>query len=451
MYDWVIRGGTLVDAEGTLRADLAVEGSRIAAVGEGLEGRRVVDARGLWVLPGAIDAHTHMALPVGGSRSSDDFRSGSIAAACGGVTSLIDFTVGSASTTLAEDLRSRLEVAAESAIDYGLHGEIVGWRPGRIEEVRSAVREGLRSFKFFTAYAASGRRTGNGALLEAFSLLADLGAMALVHAEDEEVIQYLQDGLGEAERGSMASLARTRPPVCEAAAVRMVSWIAGRTGARLHIVHLSSGMGLDEVAAARGEGVRITAETCPQYLLLDAGAYEGPEGHLFSASPALRAPEDNRRLWEGLRSGAIDTAATDHCPFTREQKRWKGSFTDLPYGIPGVETLVPLLLSEGVRSGRLSPPDLARVTARRPAEIFGLFPRKGCLRPGADADLAVWDPEAAWRVDPAALHMNVDFSPYAGREIRGRCLLTLSRGEAVQEGGEFVGRPGRGRYLFGRD
>jgi len=447
MYDWVIRGGTLVDAEGTLRADLAVEGSRIAAVGEGLEGRRVVDARGLWVLPGAIDAHTHMALPVGGSRSSDDFRSGSIAAACGGVTSLIDFTVGSASTTLAEDLRSRLEVAAESAIDYGLHGEIVGWRPGRIEEVRSAVREGLRSFKFFTAYAASGRRTGNGALLEAFSLLADLGAMALVHAEDEEVIQYLQDGLGEAERGSMASLARTRPPVCEAAAVRMVSWIAGRTGARLHIVHLSSGMGLDEVAAARGEGVRITAETCPQYLLLDAGAYEGPEGHLFSASPALRAPEDNRRLWEGLRSGLIDYAATDHCPFTRTQKEWKGAFDRLPGGLPGVELLLPLLYSEGVLRGRLPLCELARITSERAAKRYGLYPRKGSLLPGSDADIVLFDPEEVWHVQAGALRMNVDFSPYENLELIGKTWQTISRGEIIYSEGRFLGKKGRGVFL----
>jgi dihydropyrimidinase len=417
-------------------------------VGEGLEGRRVIDAEGCWVLPGAIDAHTHMALPVGEYRSGDDFLSGSIAAAWGGVTSLIDFTVGSVSTTLAEDLRVRREIAADSAIDYGFHGEIVGWRPGRIEEARAVAREGVRSFKFFTAYAASGRRTGNGALLEAFSVLADLGATALVHAEDEAIIQYIQRGLTDRERGSMSSLAKTRPPICEASAIRTVSWIAGKTGARLHIVHLSSGMGLEEVIAARREGVRITAETCPQYLLLDARAYEGPEGHLFSASPALHDPEDKERLWEGLRSGLIDYVATDHCPFTQEQKRWRGSFSDLPYGIPGVETLMPLLLSEGVRAGRFSLPDLVRLVSRRPAEIYGLYPRKGSLRPGADADLAIWDPEATWRIDPSALHMKVDFSPYAGREVRGRCLVTLSRGETILEKGEFVGEPGRGRYLF---
>jgi dihydropyrimidinase len=447
MFDLVVKGGTVVTSRHCFRADVAICGESIAAVGEGLEGRRVLDAEDRLVLPGCIDAHVHLDLPVGKFRSSDDFASGTRAALCGGVTTLVDFTVGSAETTLAEDIRVRLEAARASVTDYALHGEIVGWQRSRAGEIREALEMGVRSFKFFTAYGASGRRTDRGRLLDAFGVLSGVNALALVHAEDEEIVTSLQEELSPEEEGCMVSLARTRPASCEAAAIHDVAWIAARTGTRVHIVHVSSRDGVEEVRQARRRGVSLTAETCPQYLLLTEKVYATEEGHLYSAAPALRTAMDREALWKALASGELDMVATDHCPFTREQKCWKGSFRNLPYGLPGVETLLPLLHSEGVVKGHLSLPALVRLLAEAPARINGLYPHKGSLLPGADADLVVLDPHETWTLSAKTLHMRTDFSPYEGLAVTGKVCATLSRGELVFADGTFLGHAGRGRFL----
>ncbi|MBO8153812.1 dihydropyrimidinase [Thermovirga sp.] len=447
MYDLVIKGGTLVLGEKTLLADLAIAGSRIAAIGEGLEGKRVIDAEDMLVLPGGIDMHTHMALPVGGTRSSDDFYSGTVAAAFGGITTIADFTVGSPETSLKKDLTDRLEDAKESVLDYVLHSEIVGWRKSRIDEIREVSEDGVRTFKFFMAYGDSGRRTSGGQMLEAFREISSVGGIALVHAEDEDIISYLEEGLSEDQSGEMKSLALTRPDVCEATAVAKAAIIAGYTECRLHVVHLSSAMGLREVRKARELGIKITTETCPQYLLLTEDAYDLLEGHLFSASPSLKKPLDCSSLWEGLANGSIDVVATDHCPFTRAQKAWKGSFRELPYGLPGVETSRALLFSEGVKKGKIKLSDFVRVTSTAPAKLLGLYPRKGTLMPGADGDVVVFDPEKEWVISADSLHMNVDFSPFEGLKVKGKVAYTISRGEVIIEEREFTGEKGRGRFL----
>lgn len=446
MYDLVIKGGTLVLGEKTLLADLAIAGSRIAAIGEGLEGKRVIDAEDMLVLPGGIDMHTHMALPVGGTRSSDDFYSGTVAAAFGGITTIADFTVGSPETSLKKDLTDRLEDAKESVLDYVLHSEIVGWRKSRIDEIREVSEDGVRTFKFFMAYGDSGRRTSAGQMLEAFREISSVGGIALVHAEDEDIISYLEEGLSEDQSGEMKSLALTRPDVCEATAVAKAAIIAGYTECRLHVVHLSSAMGLREVRKARELGIKITTETCPQYLLLTEDAYDLLEGHLFSASPSLKKSLDCSSLWEGLANGSIDVVATDHCPFTRAQKTWKGSFRELPYGLPGVETSRALLFSEGVKKGKIKLSDFIRVTSTAPAKLLGLYPRKGTLMPGADGDVVVFDPEKEWVISADSLHMNVDFSPFEGLKVKGKVAYTISRGEVIIEEREFTGEKGRGRF-----
>jgi dihydropyrimidinase len=447
MYDLVIRGGAVATAGGVLYTDIAVLGEKIAALGVGIDGREVIDATGKIVLPGVIDPHVHFALPVGDYVSSDDFYSGSVAAACGGVTTVIDFTVGASDRSIPEDVERRLEDAKPSVVDYALHGEVVGWRPGRVDEIAEAVSMGVASFKFFTAYGASGRRTDNGPLLQAFRAIAGMNAVAVVHAEDDSIIESMSALLTNDEWGRMESLARVRPDVCEASAVNTVGWLSALTGAKCHIVHLSSELGLEEVMYARDRGADLTAETCPQYLLLTSDAYSGPEGHLYSAAPALRGAGDNAALWTGLSTGDVDFAATDHCPFTRTQKEWKGAFDRLPGGLPGVELLLPLLYSEGVRSGRLSLCDLARITSDRAARRYGLFPRKGCLMPGSDADIVVFDPEEVWCVHAGGLRMNVDFSPYENMKLTGRTWLTISRGEIVFSEDRFLGKKGRGVFL----
>ena len=447
MYDLVIRGGTVVTPETVLTTDIGIFGEKIAALGDGLEGKAEVDASGKLVLPGAIDPHVHFSLPVGGTVSSDDFYSGSVAAACGGVTTVIDFTVGAPERTMADDLRNRLEDARPSVVDYSFHGEVVGWRPGRTAEISDAMARGIKSFKFFTAYGASGRRTDTGPLYHAFRVIAEGGGVAVVHAEDDSMIEASAALLSKEEWGRMGTVAEVRSDLCEASAVNTVGWIAAKAGVRCHIVHLSSALGLGEVEEARKKGALMTAETCPQYLLLTSGVYGGPQGHLFSATPALRTRNDNEALWRALGSGAVDFAATDHCPFTRTQKEWKGAFDRLPGGLPGVETLLPLLYSEGVLRGKLSLCSLARVTSEQAAKLYGLYPKKGCLFPGSDGDLVIFDPEDAWTIRAGALRMNVDFSPYEGLEVRGKVWQTISRGEIIYADGRFLGRRGRGKFL----
>ncbi len=446
-FELVVRGGTVVTPMASEVADVAIDGETIAAVGPRLRGLREIDATGRLVLPGAIDAHTHMALPVSGTRSSDDFRSGTIAAACGGVTTIVDFTVGGPDSTIPEDLERRRADAADSFIDYALHAEVIGWRPGREWEFREAIGLGVTSFKFYTAYEASGRRTPPDEMATAFGALSEWDAVALVHCEEESLISSIVERLTEEDLGRMRTLAEARPDLCERSAIHQVARIARETGCRTHIVHVSSRLGLEAVREGRTAGATLSAETCPQYLLLTRDMYDRADGHLYSASPALRSDEDRSALWTGLRHRDLDLVATDHCPFTREQKRWRGDFRDLPYGLPGVETLLPLVHSEGVGSGRLALNDIPRLLSEGPARTFGLYPRKGAIAVGADADLVIFDPTVRWRIAADDLHMNVDFSPYEDLEVSGRVETTISRGSVVYAQEAVAGEAGRGTYV----
>ena len=448
MHDLVIRGGTVVNSLSAQQLDIGIDGETIAALGHDLSGHRVIDASDMLIFPGVIDAHTHMDLPVAGTRSSDDFFTGTVAAASGGVTSIIDFTVGSPQTSIPLDIERRMDDIQPAVIDVGLHAEVVGWKPEDSGQFADAIRRGVTSFKFYTAYEASGRRTTPPVMRRAFEHLADLDCVALVHCEDEELIRSIMDSLAPEQLADMATLARARPDLCEGTAVSQVGHVAAETGCRTHIVHVSSAKGLIAVQEARKAGAAITAETCPQYLVLAADSYDRMDGHLFSASPALRTLADQSALWKGLRDRALDFVATDHCPFTREQKDWQGSFIDLPYGLPGVETLLPIVYSEGVGKGRLAVTDIPRLLSEGPAQTFGLDNRKGALEVGLDADLVVFDPAYKWELAASFLHMRTDFSPYEGWVITGRPISTISRGEIIVQDREFVAQEGRGKFLF---
>jgi dihydropyrimidinase len=448
MHDLVIRNGTVVTPLSAQRLDVGVNGETIAALGQNLLGRRVIDASGMLVFPGVIDAHTHMDLPVAGMRSSDDFFTGTVAAAFGGVTSIIDFTIGSPHTSIPLDIERRLEDIRPAVIDVGLHAEVIGWKPEDPGQFADARRRGVTSFKFFTAYAASGRRTDAAVLRRAFEHLADLDCVAVVHCEDEELIRSIMESLSPEQLGDMSTLARARPDLCESAAISQVGRVASETGCRTHIVHVSSAKGLAAVQEARKAGATMSAETCPQYLVLAADSYDRMDGYLFSAAPALRTLADQSALWRGLRDRALDFVATDHCPFTREQKAWRGSFVDLPYGLPGVETLLPILYSEGVGKGLLTVTDIPRLLSEGPARIYGLDDRKGAIEVGLDADLVLFDPVVEWELDASFLHMRTDFSPYEGWAVTGKPMWTIARGEVIVQDEEFVAEEGRGKFLF---
>jgi len=447
MYDLVIRSGTLVTPHGTMQTDLAIAGGKIAAFGREISSKEEVDASKKLIFPGIIDAHTHMALPVSGTRSSDDFFTGTRAAACGGVTTIVDFTVGTRESMIPADIESRREAAQPAGVDYSFHAEVIGWNPSREGEIAEAIALGVKTFKFYTAYAASGRRSNASDLYHAFRVLAKFNGIALVHCEDEAIINSIVQQMGNKEKAQMSSLALARPPICEESAIDQVAYLVQQSGVRAHIVHVSSGLGLAAVMQARKQGAKLTAETCPQYLLLNSNVYNRKDGHLFSASPPLRTEEDQVQLWEGLANGALDLVATDHCPFTRKQKTWQGSFLDLPYGLPGVETLLPLLYSEGVVRGRIPITAIPRLLCEGPARINGLDPRKGTLSIGSDADLVIFDPNKDWTIHAKDLHMETDFSPYEGVGVRGAVEMTISRGRVIYVDGQFQGERGWGKFI----
>lgn len=384
-----------------------------------------------------IDAHVHFALPVAGTTSADDFLSGSRAALAGGVTTFVDFTVGRADLPLPLAVEARLAEARSSLADFSLHVEMVGWSSDRTEEIEACRELGLRSFKFYLAYGESGRRTDLGTLKAAMKTIGQIGGVAMIHAEWDELV--------EPEGGPFPW---ARPALCEEIAILAVGALARETRCPAYIAHISSERGLAALRWAQAQGAPLTGETCPHYLLLDQSVYDRPDGHLFSVTPPLRTPQDQEALWRALARRRLWALSTDHCPFTRAQKEpYRNDPAHLPSGLPGVETSLVLLYSEGVTKGRLTLPLLAWYLSEGPARAFGLWPKKGSLRPGGDADLVLFDPQARWTIRADKLHMNTDFSPYEGWEVQGKVVGVLSRGDWVFRDGEILAEPGRGQFV----
>ena len=437
MDGFAVVGGKVVTPRGVREAAVLVRGGRIAGVGRVPARCETVSAQGLLVLPGAIDAHVHLALPVAGTRSADDFASGTRAAAAGGVTTVLDFTVGEPGVPLPDQIERRLAQAREAVVDFALRAEMVGWTPDRGDELAAAAELGVRSFKFFLSYAASGRRTPLGILRGAMVAIRKLGGVAMVHAEAEELV----DPHG-------GPFPRARPPLAEEVAIAEVGILARDTGCPTYIAHVSTAQGLVALQAARRAGAPLVGETCPHYLLLDEAVYARPDGHRFSVTPPLRTVADRDALWRAVARRRLQAVSTDHCPFTNAQKdAWRDEPAQLPSGLPGVETLLPLLYSEGVAQGRITLRDLAWYLGEGPARAFGLWPRKGGIRVGADADLVLVDPHGSSTIEAGKLHMATDFSPYQGFPVRGRIVGVLSRGEWLVRDGELLAQLGWGEFI----
>jgi len=450
--DTVIRNGTIVTASETYQADLGIEGGRIRVVGKGLEGDKVIDAGGHYVFPGGVDIHTHLELPVGGTISSDDFVTGTIAAACGGTTTIIDFADQERAHSLHEALEARLERAeGRAVIDFGLHVAITDATEAVLEEeMAELVDEGITSFKLYLAYP--GRyMIDDDSLFRILLKTREIGALALVHAENGHVVDYLTKEYLSAGKTSPVWHARSRPPEAEAEATGRALSLAAIAEAPVYIVHVTCTDSLHRVKEARRREWMAFAETCTPYLLFSDLEYERPgfEGAKYVVSPPLREKADQEALWGALSNGDLQVVSTDHCPFNfvGQKDLGRGDFSLIPGGMPGIETRVPLIYHFGVNGGRFSINRFVELVATNPARLLGLAPQKGSIAVGADADLVVFDPDKQVTLRRENLHMNVDHSPYEHITVRGYPVRTLSRGKTVMLNGEFLGREGDGRFL----
>ncbi|HEV7652435.1 MAG TPA: dihydropyrimidinase [Actinophytocola sp.] len=449
----LIRNGTVVNAGGPVRADVLVDGETIAAVtapGVFDTADTVVDAAGKYVLPGGIDAHTHMEMPFGGTFSADTFATGTTAAAWGGTTTIIDFAVQAKGTSLLSTLDKWHEKAdSHCAIDYGFHMIVSDVNDQSLKEMESCIDAGVNSFKMFMAYPGVFYAT-DGEILRAMQKATETGAMVMMHAENGIAIDELVAQAVASGRTDPVEHGITRPPELEGEATSRAIQLAKVTGAPLYIVHLSARHALEAVAQARNTGQNVFAETCPQYLYLSIEDLAKPdfEGAKYVASPPLRPKDHQRDLWRGLRTNDLSVVSTDHCPFcfVDQKELGRGDFSKIPNGMPGVEHRMDLL-HQGVVAGEISLARWVEVCSATPARMFGLYPRKGVIAPGADADIVVYDPAARQTLSVDTHHMNVDYSAYEGMEITGRVETVLSRGSVVIADGAFHGGEGHGRFL----
>jgi dihydropyrimidinase len=447
----LIKNGTIVNADATTRADILIDGEQIALIGAELDttADRTIDATDRWVIPGAIDVHTHMELPFGGTFAKDTFETGTRAAAFGGTTTIVDFAVQPRGGSLRQGLDAWMEKAQGNAvIDYGFHVIISDVRDDVLSEMDQLVDEGVTSFKLFTAYPGV-FYSDDGAIFRAMQQSAKNGGLIMMHAENGMAIDVVAAEDVAAGRTDPYYHGTSRSPVFEGEATNRVIRLAEVAEAPVYIVHLSAADALNELRQARNEGLPAYAETCPQYLFLtldDLG--NGFEGAKFVCSPPLRPEGHAEELWKGLQTDDLQVVSTDHCPFDFHGQKdlGKGDFRKVPNGLPGVEDRVDLLHDGGVVSGKLTPNRWVEVIATAPARMFGM-PQKGTISVGADADVVIYDPNHTRTISAKTHHMDVDYSCYEGREVQGKAETVLSRGRVIVDNDEFMGSAGDGRFL----
>lgn len=465
-FDTIIAGGTVVHANKTEKADVAIVGEKIAAVGKDLAkkalkkaggdgngaGPRIIDAKGHYVIPGGVDVHVHLALPFCGTTSSDDYNTGTRAAARGGVTTLIDFAIPYGEESLQQAVDNwHAKAEGKACIDYTYHVAVTKWNQHK-HQMADMVKKGFPTFKEFMIYEREGWQSDDAAIFGALEKCRELDAMLLIHAESSRVLDELiarHHNDEEMKKLGAKLHAITRPNYIEAEAIqRAVKW-AEVTGGRLYIVHMSTAEGTDIIRDAHKRGLdNVFAETCAQYLVLDDSLFDGPDGHLYGCCPQIKKKSDQKRLWKGLRDDTVCVISTDTCTFTREQKAmWNGDWTKIPMGMPGLETLLPVVYTHGVLKDRLRVTDFVDKCCTTPAKIMGLGDRKGQIKKGYDADIAIIHPKKKITVDHTQMETNADWSPYQGWNLAGFSRTTLSRGRVIVDDYKFCGQNGWGKWL----
>lgn len=451
----LIKGGTIVTATDEYIGDILVDGETISKIGTNLDEEvdKTIDAKGKYVIPGGIDVHTHLDMPFGGTFSVDDFETGTRAAAHGGTTTIVDFAIQQRGGTLRQAWEEWMGKAEGKAnIDYGFHMIMSEHKESLITEMADMVEEGVTSFKLFMAYPGV-FYIDDGGIFRAMQRSGEIGATICMHAENGLVIDQLVDQALRRGETEPKYHALTRPARAEAEATHRAICLAEMANVPVYIVHLSAAEALEEVTRARDRGLDAHCETCPQYLFLSYENYEEPgfEGAKYVMSPPLRDKEKWDHLWRGLKFNDIQAISTDHCPFCQNENPGKllgaDDFSKIPNGAPGVETRMSLVYDGGVRTGKLTMNRYVELTSTSPAKMFGLFPKKGTIAPGSDADIVIFDPEGETTLSYKTLHMNVDYNPYEGRSVTGTTETVLSRGEVIVEKGAWSGSAGRGRYI----
>ena len=453
-FDTIITNGRVVTASDTYASDVAIGNGRIVAIGQSLPSEnasRIIDAAGKYVLPGGIDVHTHLDMPFGGTTSSDDFETGTRAAAFGGTTTLIDFAIQYKGQTLRTAFDTWMQKASAKAVcDYAFHCIITELADAQLDEMNALVREGVTSFKLFMAYPGV-FMLDDGSIFKALRTTATNGGLVCMHAENGNAIDVIvQQALAEGKKAPKYH-ALTRPTTAEAEATSRAIALAEMAGAPVYIVHLSCNDALEKVREARDRGLPVYAETCPQYLYLSIENFDVPdfEGAKYVFTPPLREKWHQEKLWNGLKSDHLQVVSPDHCPFCfKEQKELgRNDFTKIPNGGPGVEHRMSLIYSGGVAAGRFSVNRFVELVSTTPAKLFGLYPRKGTIAVGSDADLVIFDPNRKHTISAKTHHMRVDYSMFEGIQVTGMPVTVLSRGRVVVESDKFLGRAGTGEFV----
>jgi dihydropyrimidinase len=456
MSTTLVRNGTIVTAADRYQADIYIDKGIITLIGQGLTlpADTVLDASGKLVMPGGIDVHTHLDMPFGGTTSSDDFETGTLAAAHGGTTTLIDFAIQDFGQGLYPAFESWMKKAeGRSVIDYAFHMIVRELTEQVSHDMdRMVRREGVTSFKLFMAYPGV-FMVDDATIFKALLRTRENGGLVCMHAENGGVIDTLvKEALRRGEKAPKYH-ALTRPTRAEGEATGRAIALAEMAGVPIYIVHLSCSDALEKVKQARDMGLRAYAETCPQYLFLSYEDYERPgfEGAKYVMSPPLREKWNQDALWKGLQKNDLQVISTDHCPFcmndAAQKPLGKDDFSKIPNGAPGIETRMSLLYDGGVVKNRISVNRFVELTSTSPAKIFGMFPKKGTIAPGSDADIVIFDPNRKLTFSAKTLHQRVDYTPYEGRTVQGAADVVLSRGEVIVENGKFLGKPGRGSFL----
>jgi dihydropyrimidinase len=448
--DKIIKNGTIITAFDNYKADIAIENGKVIMIANNINDDRaeIIDATGKYVLPGAIDAHTHLEMPFGGTISADSYEAGTRAAACGGVTTVFDFALQKKGEGIIQTVEGRNKLCQPQAcVDYAFHVAITDLTPQVLNEFKAAVDFGISSFKVFMVYKKEGLMVDDGVMCKVLERAKEVGAIIAVHAENPDLIdmrteQFLKEGKTSAWYHYLS-----RPEFVEAEAdIRAIHW-AKSLNTPLYIVHLANKQGMEEVKRARAEGYEIYAETCPQYLHFTNDVYKREDGRNFVCSPPMKGKESQDALWQGIKSGDIATIATDHCPFQSYEKDWgKDNFTKIPNGCMGIENMYPYMLSQA-NKGRLSFNKVVELCSANPAKIYGCAPEKGTIAIGSDADIVIYDPNKEFTISKDNMHSDVDHTIWEGTKLQGYIDMTFSRGELIFKDGEFLGKPGFGKFL----